>query len=927
MHTLHDNGQQSGGEVGLSQSLRQQRAAAACSDSNQEATALAVAGILTDNLAEVQDQLTYNAMTSELRAEKAEESMASMLAQLVTLQARLDRNDRSREASTSAPSQAPVAAPQTYRGGNLQLKLPAFTAAEGINLNAKYCREVEIYLNSNLHIFETNPQLQINLLRATFTGHAAETFWSEVLPDLHYLTPSARLLLGSMTPGTSYLSKLSSMMEADGGEDVSQTPTAAMYQQRINSDPTAALRKVQAAVRKSNGFNSLDPLQAILQRDDTPDQRWGLHRAKHFLASWILVVEHYLNKPANGELQLWNTGLKMGVPNDLTLDVPKNEGPENFSRRITNMERTFNAHWPELFQAVAKGRSCYDVWLAGIPHRYSEAAEQLLQGINPLTNGLTRLGMASVHCDNMFATDTATQSTDANKKETARRADPADQRDTRPAARGSAQPAAQPAAQQQPAQQQRTDAARILKQPDPNSRSSRDKFFKFNRADQAAHQARYPGTPPPQYGATAMAFASQCGVNASHFDGVNPKRPPRANQQPTQQQPAQQPRAAQQQQPQQQPAPVNHTAASRANAATSRCQFCHAPPHPGGTQNCPVFTAFKQQHAGQGSAHANSTSITLPQPESRPASYSMADLADGEEDFQDCIDHSPCVGGCATVAHNYSADERLPSATSSATGGGGNGAGYEASDAEWDSLLFSLLSRIDRASAYYPDIAAMASYKTARRYPKTWAPDRVWSGMPQEDKNRPSSFVPVDTEGPPTLAEYLATLNRYNKLRYLRQCSKSPDQCCTIMVNGKAHIVPLAMLDDAANCNLMNDNQRKALGIELLPTDITLTTSNGSSTPVLGITPPLLVVYGAGSPNPIRVWHYFLVTKDMGHVYGILLGNLDTQRFGGIINAPDSTLTLHPEYERLGAQSPKLVLPTVLQSAGNLPHRKEGLGR
>jgi hypothetical protein len=213
-------------------------------------------------------------------------------------------------------------------------------------------------------------------------------------------------------------------------------------------------------------------------------------------------------------------------------------------------------------------------------------------------------------------------------------------------------------------------------------------------------------------------------------------------------------------------------------------------------------------------------------------------------------------------------------------------------------------------------LEALASYQAARRYPKGWGPAREWSGLPQKAGARPKPFTAHSDKAPPSLQEYLATLSRYNRLRYFAQPSKTPSKCVSIMVSGLAHTSIRIMLDDGANCNLMDEATRLALGIALHPTNIRLTTSNGSGTPVLGITPPLLVVYGSGCDEAIEVWHYFLVTKDMGHVYGILLGNLDTQRFGGIINAADNTLALHTEYERLGTQSPKLVLPTVLQSAG-----------
>jgi hypothetical protein len=107
-------------------------------------------------------------------------------------------------------------------------------------------------------------------MRASFTGNAAETFWGEALPDLIHLVPKARLLLNAMSPGTAFSNKLSNQC-TDGGEDVSATPTAAMHQQRIASDPTAALMRVQASVRRADNYLLMDPYQVHIELNDGPE--------------------------------------------------------------------------------------------------------------------------------------------------------------------------------------------------------------------------------------------------------------------------------------------------------------------------------------------------------------------------------------------------------------------------------------------------------------------------------------------------------------------------------------------------------------------------------------------------------------------------------------------------------------------------------
>jgi hypothetical protein len=224
--------------------------------------------------------------------------------------------------------------------------------------------------------------------------------------------------------------------------------------------------------------------------------------------------------------------------------------------------------------------------------------------------------------------------------------------------------------------------------------------------------------------------------------------------------------------------------------------------------------------------------------------------------------------------------------------------------------------------------AAATSYLEKRRYPASCGPDRALSGLPQPaaDRQRPQQeqdakrarlqTYKVQLDSPPTCEEYFALLRTHNHLRYLAQPEHAPSQCMFLFVNERAHLCKLVMVDDGANCNLMDEAERIACGVRRWPTDITLTTSNGSGTRVLGITDPIKVVYGAGTPHQIAVWHYFLVTEGMGHIYRVLLGNLDTQRFGGVIDAGRNTLTLHGAYPSLGARAPALVLPTILKSAG-----------
>jgi hypothetical protein len=66
-----------------------------------------------------------------------------------------------------------------------------------------------------------------------------------------------------------------------------------------------------------------------------------------------------------------------------------------------------------------------------------------------------------------------------------------------------------------------------------------------------------------------------------------------------------------------------------------------------------------------------------------------------------------------------------------------------------------------------------------------------------------------------------------------------------------------------------------------------------------------MVVYGAGSTNPLKVWHRFYVTRGMDSLYNVLLGNLDTNRLGGRLVLPTT---------------PTPCALTILPRLGDLPH-------
>jgi hypothetical protein len=89
---------------------------------------------------------------------------------------------------------------------------------------------------------------------------------------------------------------------------------------------------------------------------------------------------------------------------------------------------------------------------------------------------------------------------------------------------------------------------------------------------------------------------------------------------------------------------------------------------------------------------------------------------------------------------------------------------------------------------------------------------------------------------------------------------------------------------------------------------VRLTTSMEHGSNVVGITPAVALVYGAGLEKPLIVWHYFLVTRGMDSLYQVLVGNLDTELFGAVADSGRQVLTLRTQYKHMGCNSPTVVL-------------------
>jgi len=114
------------------------------------------------------------------------------------------------------------------------------------------------------------------------------------------------------------------------------------------------------------------------------------------------------------------------------------------------------------------------------------------------------------------------------------------------------------------------------------------------------------------------------------------------------------------------------------------------------------------------------------------------------------------------------------------------------------------------------------------------------------------------------------------------------------MVKGRKMLVNRTLLDGGSNGYLMTSAVAEALGVEVIPSAVTLNMANGQYSAV-GTTPPIEISYGSGL-HEITTKHCFLVVPALASsAYDLLLGNVDMMLYHGIHNMGQGVLELFAE--------------------------------
>ena len=140
-----------------------------------------------------------------------------------------------------------------------------------------------------------------------------------------------------------------------------------------------------------------------------------------------------------------------------------------------------------------------------------------------------------------------------------------------------------------------------------------------------------------------------------------------------------------------------------------------------------------------------------------------------------------------------------------------------------------------------------------------------------------------------------------------------PEETVGLIVGATKFAIKGTMLDFGSNVSLMDDEIAHDLGLEVLDMPMGLHTSAGTAR-ISGVTSLVWVDYGSGE-NAIATHHHFLVVpRQPKGAFRVLIGNTDSQHFGGVHDTAAGTLTLRPHYPTDHLNGRELVLPVSAYS-------------
>ena len=156
----------------------------------------------------------------------------------------------------------------------------------------------------------------------------------------------------------------------------------------------------------------------------------------------------------------------------------------------------------------------------------------------------------------------------------------------------------------------------------------------------------------------------------------------------------------------------------------------------------------------------------------------------------------------------------------------------------------------------------------------------------------PSSIPPhAPIEMHRRISEILRELSSHAVLDYALQPKDKPELTIGLVWNGTRYIPDRAFLDSGANICIVSHKFAKSINMPVYFTPVRLATSVLENQLVFGVTPPVILQFGANEQK-IDIETSFLVTRGMEHLYDILIFNRASHLFKGVTDHGSNTFSL-----------------------------------
>ena len=856
---------------------------------------------------------------------------------------------------------------------------PRFTAAEGALPNRKYLSDMQSWFSSNSCNLEAKMHYQLTMLLASLHGSPAQAFFQAVRAELKWVCPPASTEIDALdaTEGINNLHRFWSTPtdDSDRGSvstvagQASRSPLQ-KYMQAIAQGKRVHAQQAGIVV---NDAMADDQEQAWREFHDGRIYR-------ELIAAWLAVVQRLLTKPGADELAVWTGvnaqgegNMRMGVVTIIDPDVQPNESPEAFGRRLITTFQILTEGAAEAFRERAGLMPPMTAFTNGLPKNFprkqalfAELARLDTTTVDEFTRIAKIAALAQIFWVNAALVPGPAPSSASQASATRARPAPAEHAAT-PRRGGWSSRQRNAAVSHGEQGQEEWHPTAVVAEIQPLGMRPTQQQMRTTMQEQGGQQ----NGQGAQQGGRGSQGTQQGGRGGrgSYAGGHTDSTGGRGGQQAGR---SDQGRASWQQHQDQRAQGHQGQRSSQAQAqgrgqgghrssSPSGCRFCKDPTHP--TYECAAFNtaskeaerarlaqpAARQQQPGRAAATTQQEYLYAGTSVVYEGQFEWSLDSDSEDEIDITSVQFSSVAAAAqslpptALLHPSSTPgpHTLPLIPSSSSDFPGYDSGYD-SDGSCSEQLATLQAMLSSATM----LGAKLLRRSERRTDPTWRAKKEFpvsfqpvkagkaSGAsptsatcpptanpapkPGSTLQRPISFNVACVPEVPTVGQYQTMLSNNSTLTYFANPRDKLERCVGIMLEGTdvVYININMLVDTGANVCCITKKLCNKLGIPILPTTMRLATSTSEGNSLVGVTPPVALIYGVAHPNVLVVWHLFYVTEDVDGIYQVLIGNLDTDRYGAVIDTGSRVLTMRPQFQHMGVNSAGIPLDLCRKGAG-----------